>query len=265
MNSKKFSQALEKISDELLLDALNVYKRKENRKSRWIRAAAVAATVAILLTALLWPGKTADGEPITAPGILKVYAYDTTTGSRVEDMVRSELREGVVSHPYPYTMGMNVFYGLPLTLYIADDQLSGKTITFDVSVDIGEYIADNWNDKYKKDPNDITAKWDDIQLGKAFSVDNGETIYWSNEEILNKAISWPHLSVQAIIDSYDKIKTQIIIKADGNIVGYAVVMIRYDDGWYTATVPETVFYPLIDGEFQTITEKYVRQQMKTVR
>ncbi|MBE6917284.1 MAG: hypothetical protein E7470_05225 [Ruminococcaceae bacterium] len=262
MKRETFDQAFEQISDGLLEDALNVYNKKRSRRQLWMRVAAVAATVAIVLTATLWQGKTPDGEIVSAPGILKVYAYDTTTGTSIKDMVRGELREGVISHPYRWTMGMNWLYGLPLTLCIEEEQLKGMEITFDVSVEVGEYWADNMNPKYNKNHNDPVADTDDIKLGKTFTVDNGETIFWIANDLYDKDAMGGKPFLEAVKAYNNKFTTRIIIKADGNIVGYAVVFIRYeDDGWFAAYLSKTIYYPLIDGGFQNVTEGYVNNEM----
>jgi len=57
-------------------------------------------------------------------------------------------------------------------------------------------------------------------LGQDFTIENGETIYWSNIEAA--------LLEYAVLE--DDIFADIIIKADGVIVGYAVVEIESPSG-----------------------------------
>ena len=56
----------------------------------------------------------------------------------------------------------------------------------------------------------------------------------------------------------------IVIRADEEIVGYCVVLIRNAKGYYhhSATVEKTVSFPKVNGEFQNVTEKVVRGFLK---
>ena len=243
MNSEKFSQALEKVSDELLVDALNVYKRKENRRNLWIRVTAVAATVAILLTALLWPGKTADGEPITAPGILKVYAYDITNGNDLEEMKRYEITNDTSvsvndKHLPIWSPYLGIVTMIPYTLQVDNQYYPDMEITFDVSVNCGRFFLNRGT----------------MNLGSKFTVDNGTVIHWDGGAI------W---EVKEAVAADGDIFADIIIRADGSIVGYGVIEMKYEED-ETLCHPEKCFavcFPMINGKFQNISEEYVHQQL----
>lgn len=99
-------------------------------------------------------------------------------------------------------------------------------------------------------------------MGKTFAVDNGETIFWAARELYDQEAMGGKTFTDAVAAFQNQFTTRIIVKADGNIVGYAIVFIRYeDDEWFKAYLSETVFYPLIDGKFRVITEEYVNQKM----
>ena len=76
MSGKDLSEAMGGIADEKIESAIHAYEKKGTRRNVWFRVAAVAAMLAIVLTVTLWPRRTASGEIITAPGIMKVYGYD---------------------------------------------------------------------------------------------------------------------------------------------------------------------------------------------
>lgn len=79
MNNEVFQQALENISEPMIEEAAQVYDRAglKRRKTRNIlRIAAIAAVLALLLTALLWPGNDQNVSPYFS---VYVYANETDT------------------------------------------------------------------------------------------------------------------------------------------------------------------------------------------
>lgn len=264
MLGKDLSEALGDISDEMVEAAAGTGEGKKRGSVLWLRIAAAVATLAILLTAALWPRKTEDGY-ITAPGVLKVYAYDTTSGATIDDMVSYELKEGVVSHPYEWTPVMNSLYGLPLTFNVEDISLQGTEVSFDVEVGHGNFYGDIHNDKYKKQESDSAATLSSAYLGNQFTIDNGETIFWSAVDLYIEAME-SGKEIQTLLDECGNvIYVDIIIRADDHIVGYAVMQITHEEGWYSASVCETVFYPRVDGVFQVVEEATIRQDMQKNR
>ena len=75
MLGEQISQALGHISDAALESAMDVYKRKQKHRSI-LRVAAIAAVIAILMTALLW----LDGRENPTP-YFSVYVYANETDS----------------------------------------------------------------------------------------------------------------------------------------------------------------------------------------
>ena len=292
MLGKRLSESMSDIGDDLIADAMEY--RAEKKRNVWLRVAAVAAVVALVIgmMAALWDG-TEPGEqmgmptvgttvaptelPTTLPevptaptqgyelvkmsGVLKVYAYDMN-GVDVSKMTTYELTEGVVSHPYEWTFAMNSLYGLPLTLRVEDELWKNQPLTFYVETEYGGYYGDIHNAKYKKNENDSVASLKDVNFGNAFEVENGETIFWTAKEIYAQSAEKGISPFEFLENIGNTIYTRIIIRCEDHIVGYAMVKITHSEGWYTASVVRSVFYPLVDGQFQQITEEYVRKEMQ---
>ena len=262
MSGKDLSEAMNDIGNDKVMEAMHVYERKRSYKGLWLRAAAAAAALAIVLTVVFWPGKTENGGIITAPGIMRVYGYDLDSGTEFEDMIRYELTDSVVTETEGYAVVMNRLYGLPLTLEVPEESVEGKKITLDVSVDHGGFYGDIHSAKYKKDKEDTVASLPDVDFGDHFTVENGETIFWRTRELFEEAIA-AGVSVYDFLETIGNvIHVQILIKADDHIVGYSVVAIHYKDGFFFASVRETISFPEVDGKFQKISEEAVRDMMQ---
>lgn len=281
MNGEKISRCLDALPDEMVSEAMKPYRP---RSLGWhiVRIAACLAIV-IGLTIALWPEEETPGAQLgtptegtteitapsatmqktffAAPGILKVYAYDMN-GVDLSKMTTYELTEGVVSHPYEWTFAMNSIYGLPLTLRVEDELWKNQPLTFYVETEYGGYYGDIHNAKYKKNENDSVVSLKDVNLGNAFEVENGETIFWTAKEIYAQSAEKGISPFEFLENIGNVIYTRIIIRCENHIVGYAMVKITHNEGWYTASVVRSVFYPLVDGQFQQITEEYVRQEMQ---
>lgn len=169
MSGKEFLEALGDISDEKLQCAMNIRRRKRSGGGVWIRVACVAATLVLVLLALLMPR---DDGIVTAPGVLQVYAYDLSSGE-IDPSTAILLKEGVVQSDAYGWCGLDSYGwgpGLPLTLILEEAELAEREIAFRVSVEIGGIC-------YRPDPTD-KFRW-----GKQFTVLNGDTIGWTNNDL----------------------------------------------------------------------------------
>ena len=262
MLGKDLSEAMGGIADEKIESAIHAYEKKVTRRNVWFRVASMAAALAIVLTAAFWPRRTENGEIITAPGIMRVYGYDLGSGTEIENMIRYELTDSIMTGTKGYTFAMNSLYGLPMTLEVSDESLEGTKITLDVSVDHGGFYGDIHSEKYKTDKNDTVASLPDVDFGNQFTVDNGETIFWRTRELFEEANA-AGIGCDDLLERIGNvIHVQILIKADDNIVGYSIIAIHYKEGFFTASVKETVSFPKVDGEFQKISEETVRDMMQ---
>ena len=50
-----------------------------------------------------------------------------------------------------------------------------------------------------------------------------------------------------------------VVRADGTPVGYAVIELGYDKTCFFMLRTEVVVFPLLDGEFQPVTEEYIQK------
>lgn len=266
MLGKDIAGALGGIPDEKIMDAMNVYKRKQRSRNILFRAAAVAATLAIILTAALWPRKTEDEKTITSPGFLKVYAYDLSSGVAISEQEGVDLADSLVESPSAWWIGMNMYYGLPLTLNVSDERFEGMVVTFDVIAEHGNFYGDIYSEKYKKNAEDKVASMNDAELGDTFTIENGESIFWEDRKIRQEASAQGLLTEEYLAELGDLIYVDVIVKADDQIAGYAVIVINHHSGLtYTAAVREVVFYMMEDGTIQEVTEEYVRQEIARLK
>lgn len=90
-------------------------------------------------------------------------------------------------------------------------------------------------------------------LGREFTIDNGQTVYWSLFEYVhtNKAEVKAPIFIEAIL------------YAQSYIVGYCVMEIEILDsaGVYTAAILDSAYYPPQNGKYQDITMGYIRKQI----
>lgn len=266
MLGKDLSQALGGISQEMVEEAC-VCGYKKNRRSILFRVAAVAATLAIILTVALWPRKTEDGI-VTAPGVLKAYAYEMKGESTI-DITKMEDYELVMepefSHKTIWSPYLGMIGGIAVTMVITEESLQDADITFEITANYGELYADFYSDKYYNGTNASQAK-EAACFDKYGQASNGETVYWEGMELWYAAESQPDGSknMGELLADIGKIYMDVLIKADGNIVGYAVFeMVSLDENgcMFSAALRNSAYYPIVDGEFQSVTEEFVRQEI----
>lgn len=233
----------------------------------WKKVAAVAAVVALLIGAVFfWPVevKTEDGQIVAVPGVLKVYACE----SKDMDTLFAEeyqLIEGVEpSYKTAWSPIINLLTrGVTLTLLVEEETLIGHQITYDVSVNCGELYGDVFHEKYREEGDPIGREnWDNAFWGKHGVGENGETIHWMGDELYFDRD--PKISLEEAIEKVGRIHLDIIIKADGNIVGYAVlemICTNLNLCIFNAVLVDSKFYPKVDGAFQNVAEEYVREQI----
>lgn len=255
MSGKEISEALSDISDEMVEQTALTREEKRSRgKMIWFRIAAMAATVVIVLTVSLWPRKTEDGY-VTAPGILKVYGYDISTGTSIEDMEMRELEEEWRSSLGIWAPGMNIHMGIPLKYIAEDDTLADSDVTFHIRVNCGEFHGDYRLDKYKENPGDLLGTMESSFLGDDFVIENGETIEW---RFLTGEHDW-----EGTVSKDGGVFVEAIIRADGHIVGYSLVKIdkHPTQSIYYAIMVSSAYYPKNGDQYQEVTEEYVRQEI----
>lgn len=256
MLGKNLSEALGDISDDKIEAAANYVPR--GRRQLWVRVAACAAVLALLVTALLWPAApaTKDGEIIAVSGVVKAYACeleDVDATRRAEYALIEGGDFSKISIWFPAAGLWEVSRGITLSFLVDEEELQDHDITLEISTNLGELKGC----ERKGYPD----------LGKSTTVSNGETVYWTGHEILKEHDATSETVAQTL-DRLGGAYIDIIIKADGNIIGYAVVeigVVRPDAHMYCSALKSSVYFPKADGEFQKITEEYVSQQIAAVK
>ena len=225
-----------------------------------VRAAAVAAAFAILITALaFWPAddELENMEFLTMPGVIKVYAYDMV-GETLEDMEKFELTDGGNVTSGCLIMGVSLAeYGhLPLTFEVDSSQFDGADIMIYVDLNYGSFWRKNEEPRTAENKHSYKNY---ISLGRTLTIQNGETIHWlpTNE-----------VSQKEVVESDGGMFADVMIYAEGYPIGYMVIeIIEGKPGVYWAQLLVSHCFPKIDGAYQNVTEedieKFIAQGKKT--
>lgn len=277
MKEYKMTEALNGISDELLLEAAQMTKKKPNRTIQILRIAAIAAAVAVLITAVsLWP---AEENYITGPGLLVVRAYAVENGELVEEN-STILEEGItLPTKYAFDNGVSLINnGTSLLFSIQNDAYDGMEIAFECILSDGAFEQDIMMMFEGLSQEEKLLLLEDsylyrmkTYLGDHFTVKNNQRMYWVpytmtfDQDNREYETSGFFMGEQAFAD--------IIIWADDYIVGYAVIEFYGDadtisqNGHYSryyARLLKTVSFPQVEGEYQNVSERYVNEQFQLI-
>ena len=268
MYKREIKEAFSKLqaSEQLMMEVLDM--KQVTKRDRSIgrivgRVAACAATVALVIgmVALMWPGEEKTGNQLekptsgmtaapalptdvppetmpntffAAPGILKVYSY-TQQSVPAEELEKYEIINGV-SQYQPIWMEHTNAREIKLTLCFPEDYYKGEKITFKVITPYGYYMGVN---------------------GEAVEIENGKTSSWR-----------PGNDLQNMKETFDPgaFCMCLLIYAGDRPVGFGLLelsCLTTPAGPYAVTLRafQTVCYPLLDGQFQDITEAYLWEQI----
>ena len=234
MFEETWSKTMDDISESELESAMGFYHRKKKSRTMWRRATAAAVALVILVTALVLWSVNDEPEIIAVPGVMKVYAAEIELTSESEVIYQALIGGGINSEnpvwvPYTSVAG----FGIPLTFSVPESLWGDVEITFEVSAEYG-YFRDN--------------KMNGQNLGSSIVLDNREKVYWRGTSIIDIAEE---------VGENGKFYADIIIYADNHIVGYGIVAFAYVDWSCIAYDAATIGFPMVDGEFQHVTEEYV--------
>ena len=250
-----------------------------------LRFAAAAAMVAILigLMAGIPFGLRDDGDYITAPGLLSIYANAAEVSENIEEIL---LDEGVtLPATFYYRIDASVAQVLPITLSIPEDAYPNKEITFEINAMDGIFSTAKDYDPNSPvyDPNaSMAEKLAYSYYGQHFSVPNNTKMEWTPfgfdydyvMQELEKGVPYNEIDDGKMYTFFSNTPSyiDITIRADKHIVGYAVIEISEDNGIlgpgarnFTIKVLKIVSFPLVNGRFQRVTAEYVQDQMKALR
>ena len=248
MNKQELNGALSHIhaSGDLKKEVLAMKSKSKPDFRLMAKRAALCAAVLVLLigTVFFWPsgGKTDNGQIVAVPGVLKVYATELQNAS-VEELQKHELKEGIGGYGsyIPYS---NLSRGIPLLFQIPNDYFGEAEVCFSISADYGWFSSEG------------------VGATDAITVKNGDRLWWQCSPLSNE---------QEVVDKNDRFYGYVIIYADNNIVGYGVIDYYYLEPEndmrpvFCAIGFSTVCFPLVDGEYQDVTEEYVWKQIEEHR
>ena len=265
MSGEEISRALSDVSDEKIESAMAM---GAGQGKVWRRIVAVAAVLALVLTAAAWNRKGDPGIQLDHPtegmiptqsaptqsdtpqlvklrNIVKLYSYNQENLSE-EEMKQYEVPDSL-DHYGPYWIE-TVYpqYGIRLVFQLPEDLYEGAEINISISSKYGEfYVKDEETNKQ-------------ICVGKTATIELAERVTWKpgdDLQILKENINSGELYLH------------VTIFADGNIVGYGVVEMAgnfiLDGSYYAVTLRRyrTFCFPKIDGIYQNVTEEDVAEQL----
>ena len=230
------------------IDADLIEEAAEPRALHWsrpvLRISAIAAVIALLMTALLWPK---EENYVTSQNTLKVYACEMNNTSAITPD-ESTLLNGVSTVSWHCLcdplFSANTY--LPFTLSFPDDLFPGEKITFDIYAD----FADLWCYARSNDTTDPSSMHIE-RYEKNTTIPNHSTINWEcgNAEHLRESIG-----------DQGYFYISIVIRADNQIVGYGLISLQLStDPVLTAKTVScvTVSFPAIEGKKQNVHDRYV--------
>ena len=259
MLDKAMGQALGGVSESYLESAMGVYDRKRKERRRWRKVTAAAVAVVILFGALVfWPEGGDPSQPgiIAVPGVMKVYACELEGMSTVEIadyalIEGADLSEVVTWAPFFGSAAHT--RGIPLSFTVEDESLKNHELTLEIRAYYGE-LHGSLNEGY-------------LPLEKNVTLQNGDTIYWTGNEIWDATTDLQN-GFEETLAQLGGVYIDIIIQADGHIVGCAIIEIGCLEtvpSVLSAGLLASVYYPKVNGEFQDITEEYITEQIALIK
>lgn len=242
MDEYRVSQALGNVSDDLLLEAAQITKKRTNRTVKILRAAAVAAALAILITALaFWP---ADENYVTELGVLVVTVYAADNSSSITLTPDTVL-------PYNYYWSFsNWAPGLPITLSLNETEYQAKdNITFQITVDGGGFYVG-------MDGGTSIFPGTSKEMPSQFTVPNHTTVFWSQ---FHRSAAGAEFWLKGDVSFVD-----IIIFDGTEIIGYAILRldrVEPNSLGFVVSMVESFSFSASEG----ITEETIRARVEEVK
>lgn len=275
MKGNDLSRQLSDLPEEMIAEAMAPAKtiRRKHTTTRILRLTAIAAALAILITAVaLWP---TEENYITGPGVLVVRAYAADTEEFTEEN-SVVLEEGITFPKISWSLLSNQ-PGFPVVLSIPENEYDGKDIRFEITVSHGSLLgpAIGYRDENGNFPDNFDT-WKSRCLGNHFTRGNNSMLYFRPGYI-----SFDDDTRQMHFTRMEGFRSlvDIIIYADDYIVGYAVIEFYeivgdsfeklVEEGYepmgvVKARVLEIRSFPQIDGKYQKVTREYVEAQFERI-
>ena len=229
------------------------------------------------------PVATPSTEPeityVTEPGAVTVYIYDLSYRGGALDYPY-ELEPGQLPPPqYAFPGSSNGHKAFPLTLSMPESQFAEAEITYEFTVSGGQFARPT-GEEYGP------LMYGPAYLGSQFTLGDNETIYWYKysvdienwehqpEDLKDPEILANHKTPEITIFTEEKAYVDVIIRADGHIVGCVTITmfadvasspylegLGYNRCDFYPKVLHSISYPMQDGQYQDVTVEKVRALM----
>lgn len=266
MRKYVLSATMGTVPDEMLLEAMEI-KKKKNTGWTALRAAACLAVVVGLLLASLGGGAS---EPVTMPGVLRVYACDS------DDIAEDELEQYLLvekleqSYKTMWAEHIDIFSkGITINLQLDDDSLSESNIVIEVSTNLGELRGNHYKEKYYVE-GDLKQSKENANFGKKGAIEPGETVYWTGFEVLRLYAVGEKAGKtreETLLET-GGIFIEFIVRAENNVVGYAVmeiISVDYESAIFGIELRDSAYFPKVDGEYQNVMQKYLEERIQSAK
>ena len=260
MNGEKISRCLDAVPESMLEEAMKPYKPHSFGRHLVKIAACLALVVAVFaMLPKVWeqepqldlPTFGVSGEQtlptdqvletkpqkfFAASGILKVYGSSKVDATE-EELKQYEMTDGIGSYGEVITIGGGQKKGISLLFRFPEDYFGEAKIRFVVSADYG-FV---WEKEF--------------QGLDCIEVENGSLVWWR------------HGRLKEVEESREgRFYANVIIYADDKAVGYGVIdfcfaIDNFNMPIFWTTAFTTVCYPLVNGEYQDVTEEYLWEQI----
>lgn len=270
MHKREIKEAFSQLhaSEELVKEIMALKSEKKTVSRAWriaTRAAVCAAVVvAIVLTAVLWPRGEGPGNQLDTPStgttaaptmpttpiaptqtqgyelvmmsnVLKLYSYSQENVSE-EELQKYEITDGISTYT-PCWMEYTTAREIKMKFCFPKEYYAGAELTFQVVAPCGYYMG---------------VKGGKVEIG------NGEISSWR-----------PGDDLQNMKERYNPgaFYVYLLIYADDQPVGFGLLELSCltpPGAPYTVTLRRfrTICYPLVDGQFQDVTEEYLWAQIE---
>lgn len=264
------------IDEDLIAEAAE--PRVRPFQKRVLRLTAIAAALAILLTALsFWPA--GEENYVTGPGILVVRAHeaDIQDGESFESEILEEGVRFTSSVCYDPTKSYRQHF--PFSFEMDESLYPGMELTMEIHTNAGIF--------YKKNPYiPNTPIWQPLTpdivaifmryYGQNFTVGIDTPVYWEpngfDYAVMEQAIKDGNHDFESAYKDFDFEESpsfiDVIIRADEYIVGYCVIAIYeididdHPDRRFSFELVSMMSFPQVDGRYQDVSERYVMEQFQ---
>lgn len=278
---KALFDAITNIDEDLIAEAASPRVLTFPKHIR--RIAAIAATLAILITALaFWPA--GDEEYVTGPGLFVVRAHAVDdkgnmisesevlqVGIEFVSTIRYEFKSHRVNYPFTFSVEEGSYSDMKLTAEIKTNAGIFEGKLFEIS----EYLKYEQEDKplgYVDARQLIMSRY-----GQHFTVGIDQALLWSPYgfdydymvQEIEKGNTDGSAAYKPLNYEHSPSFIDVIIRADDKIVGYCVIAIyetsteeEYPTREFSFELLTMVGFPQVDGQYQTVSESYVNKQIQ---